>query len=196
MRRTLGGMRCETILEIGCGTGKNTSLLAEIGETVHALDFSAAMIERARQRLSANNIRFSIADLTKPWPVADASVDLISCNLVLEHIENLVFIFAEAARVLAAGGRFFISELHPFRQYRGTKASFERNDQAHIIDAFVHDVTEFTDAARTNNLSLKTIKEWRHEEDGDKPPRLISFLFEKSVRSPTVREGSSGVTGV
>ena len=193
MRRTFTGAKYEAILEIGCGTGKNTALLTEIANRVEAIDFSEAMIERARRRSSARNLKLIVANLTEPWPVSDSAINLISCNLVLEHIENLSFIFAEATRVLTPAGHFFVCELHPFRQYRGTKASFQRNAQAHIIDAFVHDVTDFIEAARNHNLGLETIKEWRHDEDRDKPPRLISFLFKKGVRSPTVREGSPGI---
>jgi len=178
-RRTFAGKRYKTILEIGCGTGKNTSLFAHAADSVQAIDFSAEMIERARRRLSAGNVEFSVADLTEHWPVVDSSINLISCNLVLEHIENLPFIFAEAARVLAKDGHLFVSELHPFRQYQGTQARFQRNDETHSIEAFVHDINDFLEAALNNNLRLETIKEWRHEEDQDKPPRLISFLFQK-----------------
>jgi malonyl-CoA O-methyltransferase len=178
-RRTFAGKRYKTILEIGCGTGKNTSLFAEIGDSVQAIDFSAAMIARARRRIQSGNVTFRVADLTGHWPVGDSSINLISCNLVLEHIQHLSFIFAEAARVLAGAGQFFISELHPFRQYLGTQASFQRNQETHTIDSFVHNVTDFIDAAQNNNLGLATIKEWQHEEDTGKPPRLISFLFTK-----------------
>jgi protein-L-isoaspartate O-methyltransferase len=41
------------VLEIGCGTGKNTSVLAQIGEKVLALDFSENMIEKANHFASA-----------------------------------------------------------------------------------------------------------------------------------------------
>jgi malonyl-CoA O-methyltransferase len=179
MRRTFAGTSYKTVLEIGCGTGKNTALLAQIAGSVEAIDFSEAMIERGRRRLPSGQVKFTVADLNKPWPVADASINLISCNLVLEHIDSLQFIFAEATRVLATDGHFFVSELHPFRQYLGTQARFQRHDETRTIDAFVHDVTDFVEAALNNNLRLETIKEWRHEEDGNKPPRLISFLFKK-----------------
>lgn len=178
-QQTLGNLRCKSILEIGCGTGKNTALLTRIGEQVLALDFSEAMIEKARQKLSARNVTFLVADAGRPWPCRDQSVDFISCNLVLEHISDLAFIFAEAARVLITGGQLFISELHPFRQYLGTKARFDRDQTTNTIEAFVHNVTDFTDAAKQNKLLLESIKEWRHEEDEGKPPRLISFLFMK-----------------
>jgi len=184
MRRIFTGTRYGAVLELGCGTGKNTALLAQIADSVQAVDFSAAMIERARRRASFDNVTFIIGDLTTPWPVADSAINLIACNLVLEHIENLQFIFAEAGRVLARGGHFFVSELHPFRQYRGTQASFERDGRTHRVEAFVHDVSAFIDAALNNNLTLETIKEWRHEEDKDKPLRLISFLFKKPETQP------------
>src|SRR5690242_4221060 len=125
--------------------------------------------------------------------MADASISLVTCNLVLEHIEDLSFVFAEAARVLTKDGHLFVSELHPFRQYQGTQARFQRDDETHLVDAFVHDVTDFLDAALNNNLGLETIKEWRHEEDKDKPPRLISFMFQKRETGARVRNGPDHV---
>ncbi|HEY7907415.1 MAG TPA: class I SAM-dependent methyltransferase, partial [Thermomicrobiales bacterium] len=98
----LSGRHYRTILEIGCGTGKNTQLLARIGDRVHAIDFSAGMLAQARAKGFDTHVTFSVADLTRPWPSADHSVDLIACNLVLEHIADLPFIFAEAVRTLAA----------------------------------------------------------------------------------------------
>jgi malonyl-CoA O-methyltransferase len=178
-RQQLSEFRCRSVLEIGCGTGKNTPLLASIGEHVHALDFSAGMIERARTKVTASNVRFEIADITKHWPSKDQSVELIVCNLVLEHIEHLNFIFAEASRVLDKGGRFFVCELHPFRQYLGTQARFQRADDTKHIAAFTHHITDFTNAALAKGLMLTEMKEWWHQEDAGKPPRLISFLFEK-----------------
>lgn len=179
-RDVLASFRCKSILELGCGTGKNTSLLASIGAHVHALDFSAGMIEKARARVTATNVGFELADLTKRWPREDQSCDLIVCNLVLEHINDLNFIFAEAHRVLIERGHFFICELHPFRQYRGTVARFQRADDTTQIAAFTHHITDFTNAARANGLTLSEMNEWWHEEDEGKPPRLISFLFESS----------------
>ena len=180
-RRELANLRCKSVLELGCGTGKNTSFLASIGEQVHALDFSGGMIEKAKARTAATNVRFQLADITKRWPVDDRAFDLTVCNLVLEHVADLHHIFAEASRVLVDSGRFFICELHPFRQYLGNQAQFQRADNTTRIDAFVHHVTDFTIAARVKGLSLVTMNEWWHEEDEGKPPRLISFLFEKRV---------------
>jgi malonyl-CoA O-methyltransferase len=178
-KEILANLRCESILEIGCGTGKNTALLARVGRQVLAIDFSTGMIEKAREKLSLANVTFNAADITHAWPGEDQSFDLVVCNLVLEHISDLSFIFAQAFRVLRLGGRFFVSELHPFRQYLGTQAKFQRNQVTTQIPAFVHHISDFIDAGATNNLALCMMKEWWHEEDNDKPPRLISFMFQK-----------------
>jgi len=121
---SLADLHFDSVLELGCGTGKNTVFLAQIGARVQALDFSEGMIEKAREKVKAEHVKFSVADLTQKWPCKDKSYDLIVCNLVLEHIEGLAFIFSEAARVLVQEGRFLINELHPFRQYEGRKARF------------------------------------------------------------------------
>ena len=178
-KEILANLQCDSILEIGCGTGKNTALLARIGRQVLAIDFSPGMIEKAREKLSLDNVSFTAADITHAWPGKDQSFDLVVCNLVLEHISDLSFIFGQAFRVLRDGGRFFVSELHPFRQYLGTQARFQRNQETTQIPAFAHHISEFIDAGATNNLALCTIKEWWHEEDQGKPPRLISFMFQK-----------------
>lgn len=177
--KTLASLRYKSILEIGCGTGKNTRFLSQIGESVHAIDFSEGMISLARKKLKSSNITFSLADITHPWHYPNSSADLVVCNLVLEHIENLVFIFSEAFRVLTPNGHFFICELHPFRQYQGTQANFQTLHGTTEIQAFVHHISDFLNAAKSSGFSLKEFTEWWHEVDQNKPPRLVSFMFQR-----------------
>jgi malonyl-CoA O-methyltransferase len=178
-RDTLINQHFHFILEIGCGTGKNTEFLVQAGAGVHALDFSEGMIEKAREKVKAENVRFSVADLTRKWPCEDVSYDLIVCNLVLEHIEDLSFIFSEASRVLEEKGKFLINELHPFRQYEGKKARFSSHERVIEVQAFVHHISDFMNAASSNGLKLVKLNERWHAHDQGKPPRIISFLFEK-----------------
>jgi ubiquinone/menaquinone biosynthesis C-methylase UbiE len=177
-RDTLANQQFESILEIGCGTGKNTAFLVQIGTSVHALDFSQGMVEKAKEKVQTGNIRFSIVNLIKRWPCEDGAYDLITCNLVLEHIQDLTHIFSEAARALKPNGKFFINELHPFRQYQGTQARFERDEKIIEVEAFTHHISDFMNAAAANGLRLGKLNEYWHEADQNKPPRLISFIFE------------------
>jgi len=178
-RETLGDRHYRSILEVGCGTGKNTAWFATIAKHVHAIDFSEGMIQKAKEKLRATNVEFSRTDITQRWPVADQSADLVTCNLVLEHIEEIAFVFAEAQRVLKKKGRLFLSELHPFRQYQGVQARFNSGSDTVHIDAFVHHTSDFLDAAQSVGFALKDFREWWHEEDTGKPPRLLTILFQK-----------------
>ena len=178
-REALANQHFHSILEIGCGTGKNTEFLVQAGERVHALDFSEGMIKIAQEKIQAENVRFSLADLTQTWPCEEQAYDLIVCNLVLEHIQDLSFIFSEASRVLEQSGRFLINELHPFRQYEGKKARFSGDKGVTEIPAFVHHISDFVNTASMSNLTLVKLNEYWHEQDQGKPPRIVSFLFEK-----------------
>lgn len=178
-RTVLGHERVGTIVELGCGTGKNTGLYASLAAHVRALDFSEGMLAQARAKGFGAHVSFEQADLQQPWPVASASVDLAVANLVLEHIADLTFVFGEAARVLHPGGRMFLCELHPFKQYSGSKARFEHDAGRVEPSAFVHHVGEFWNAATMAGLRLVDLREWWHDEDQGTPPRLLSLLWER-----------------
>jgi ubiquinone/menaquinone biosynthesis C-methylase UbiE len=167
------------ILELGCGTGKNTGLLVQLTAHVIAIDFSEGMLMQARAKLHQDNVTFVVADLTRPFPCAEQCVDLVVCNLVLEHIADLNAIFSETYRVLARPGRFFVCELHPFKQYQGAKATFERGQARTEIPAYVHHLSDFLNAAEQTSFILQRFNEWWHEEDPLTSPRLVSLMFEK-----------------
>lgn len=179
MMKTFKNLKFDSILEIGCGTGKNTELLYHIAKKVYAIDFSEAMILKAKEKIKSENVSFSVADITNKWLIEDKSINLVLCNLVLEHIKNLDFVFSEAHRCLYKHSSFFISELHPFRQYEGTKANFEHDGTKTEIQAFVHHISDFLNTANKNGFKLLEFQEWWHDKDRNKPPRLITFMFEK-----------------
>ena len=178
-RRALAGNRFRSVVEVGCGTGKNTALLAGLADGVVALDFSEGMLAQARAKGCPPHVTFALADLTKRWPVSDGVADLVVGNLVLEHIEDLSFVFAEAARCLGPGGRVYFSELHPFRQYRGARANFARDGWTTEIAAFGHHMSDYVRAAEAAGLELERFDEWWHADDAGLPPRLATFWFWK-----------------
>ena len=177
--RALSQERPATVLELGCGTGKNTLLLSAVARRVLALDFSDGMLRQARGKVQSGSVLFAVADLTQPWPCPAGSANLLICNLVLEHIADLGPIFAEAARVLVPGGQFFVSELHPFRQYSGKQANFMRAGERVSIPPYVHHISDFTAAARSAGFALVELREWWHAEDQGAPPLVVTFMFGK-----------------
>lgn len=184
LRRTPLALQGSDVLELGCGTGKNTVWLAEGARSVLALDFSEGMLARARERVRAPQVRFARHDVREPWPAADASVDVVVGDLVLEHVADLTPVYAEAARVLRPGGRLFLCELHPYRQWRGGQAQFaDAAGEPVRVPAHVHTVAEYVNGGLASGLVLRGVGEWL--EDGaaaGAPPRLLSVLFERPTR--------------
>ena len=66
-----------------------TALLAGIARIVQAVDFSEAILAKAKEKSAFDNVTFTVAVFTQPWPCEDESANLVTCNLVLEHIAPL-----------------------------------------------------------------------------------------------------------
>lgn len=102
----------DRLLELGCGLGVGTALVAsEYGVLVSGMDRSATQLKRALA-INANAIedlggalsfvQGSVTDL--PW--GDASVDGVYAVEVLQHVDDLAAVAREVHRVLKPGGRF------------------------------------------------------------------------------------------
>jgi ubiquinone/menaquinone biosynthesis C-methylase UbiE len=169
------------ILELGSGTGKNTSFLAQHARSVVAMDFSEGMIARAHERIATNNVKFLKHDVRDTWPVPSASVDFVVANLILEHVHDLAPVFFEAARVLRPHGQFFFCELHPYRQLLGGQANFTdpKTGESVQLTAHVHTVSEYVMGGIEAGFRLRSLAEWTEDDAPvDAPPRLISCLFD------------------
>lgn len=99
-----------TVLEIGCGIGRMLRPLAARFGTVHGVDVSAEMIERAKARLGdLGNVHVWLTDGSSLKPIRSGSVDLVISYLVFQHIPDAAVVetnIREAFRVLKPGGVF------------------------------------------------------------------------------------------
>jgi ubiquinone/menaquinone biosynthesis C-methylase UbiE len=109
-----------TVLDVGCGTGSHLQLYQRLGCRLHGIDTSAAMLERARERLGESaDLRLGDA---RHMPYEDGSFDLVLCMLALHEMNDDVRtgVLAEIRRVLGADGRALLIDFHagkprPFR---------------------------------------------------------------------------------
>jgi 2-polyprenyl-3-methyl-5-hydroxy-6-metoxy-1,4-benzoquinol methylase len=179
LRQTLEGLNLDSCLEIGCGTGKNTVWLVTQIKHVTAVDLTEKMLEKAKLRLNTEGVTFIQADILEPWHFVQKQYDLVGFSLILEHIEHLEPIFAKTVDALKQGGYMYIGELHPFKQYSGTKARFETEEGIKIVPCFNHHVSDFTQLAHQFGLDIVDINE--HFDDGDKTnlPRILTVLLRK-----------------
>jgi ubiquinone/menaquinone biosynthesis C-methylase UbiE len=179
LRQILAPFSFGNILEIGCGTGKNTAFFVTKTKHITAVDLSEKMLEQAQSKPHTEGVDFIQADITLPWNFAQKAYDLVSFSLILEHIEDLDTIFQKTTQVLKQGGYVYIGELHPFKQYSGTKARFETEEGLQIVTCFNHHVSDFTQLAQKYGLEIIAIDE--HFDDGDKTilPRILTVLLRK-----------------
>ena len=182
LHTTLQPLPFTTFLEIGCGTGKNTAWLVSKAKHVTAVDFSEAMVAKAKQKITGANVEFVQADINEPWCFTERTFDAAGCSLVLEHVQNLQHVFGGAAAKLNSNGYLYIGELHPFKQYSGSKARFAKDERLETVTCFTHHVSEFINTALANGFVVKTVNEYFDEElqSSQNIPRLLVMLFQKN----------------
>jgi len=179
LRETLEDTQFDNCLEIGCGTGKNTEWLLTKGQKITAIDLSEEMLTIAQSKISSNNVLFLKVDINEEWTFANEKFDLVVCSLVLEHIENIGRIFKLISEHLTESGTVYIGELHPFKQYSGSKASFENEKGKQTVTVITHHISEFTSLAKQNGLKILEVKEYFDEGDPTSIPRILTLKLVK-----------------
>jgi len=174
---TLSKYSFTSILELGCGTGKNTQWLIQRAEKLIGFDFSKKMLAIAKKKVKSDSVRFEESDIKLNWNLSDDSVDLITASLTLEHIENLDHVFNQAYLKLHQSGIFFVCELHPIKQYLGSKARYETDKGSQELEVYTHHLSDYINAANKSGFEMIEINE--SFDETAEVPRLISFVFRK-----------------
>jgi malonyl-CoA O-methyltransferase len=158
----LGDVRGRRCLDLGCGSGRYLRLLAHGGASrACGVDISPAMLERAR----ADGFRVLRAAASR-LPFASGAFDRVISGLVVGHVAELDALVVETARVLAPGGVFVCSDVHP----AGTLAGWERSlldaeGQSLSVRQHLHLYQDYVRACREAGLVVADVREPRVEFD-------------------------------
>ncbi len=128
------------VLDVGTGTGRMLQLLADRSDRAIGLDASHSMLSVARanlERVGVANWELRQGDVHCP-PLDAASFDLVVIHQVLHYLDDPGRALAEAARLVAPGGRLLVVDFAPHRHDFLRAAAHRRLGFAHqqLVDWF------------------------------------------------------------
>ena len=88
-------------------------------------------------------------------------------------------IFQKLNEVVNPNGIIYIGELHPFKQYNGSKARFETADGLQEVTCFTHHISDFVTSAKKYDFQLKDINKYFYNDDKDTIPRILTMIFKE-----------------
>ena len=111
----LGNVKGKQILDLACGEGSNTRILAKKGATVVGVDFAKKMIDLARriEKKEKLGIEYHVSDAAHLERFQSEFFDIVTCSMALMDIEDYEGAIREVSRVMKKNGRFIFSMTHP-----------------------------------------------------------------------------------
>ncbi len=211
LSRIIGEVRGKKVVDMACGQGQFSRLLAEGGAFVTGTDIAHELIAIAEKKNKAH--KFSSHYFVSPshdlYMVQDASQDIVVCILALQNIEKLQETLHEVSRVLHPGGRFICVINHPsfrnpththwgyddaeHKQYRRVEEYLSESkikidmtpgslkDKKFTV-SFHRPLQVYVKAFSKYRLMISRLEEWvSHKESGKGPRKQAEDLSRKEI---------------
>jgi len=171
--------------DLGCGTGQVAEALAPWVRRVIAVDESTAMLQAAKRRVrTLANVDVRRGAL-ESLPIDTASLDAVTCVLVLHHLPAPERALAEAARVLRPGGRLLLTDMMPHDR------EVYRHQMGHVWLGFsAAEITRYLDEAGFEATRLVPLP----PDSTAQGPTLFAAAALRSLTLPAARPRASART--
>jgi ubiquinone/menaquinone biosynthesis C-methylase UbiE len=139
----------DRVLDIACGNGALARRLAALGGRVTAVDFSPALLERARRRgqPAGQPIEYRLADATDEaalLALGEGAFDALTCLMALMDMPVIAPLFRAARRLLRPGGRFVFATAHPaFNSNRPIFLAESADDEGRVVVSQAMKITAY-----------------------------------------------------
>ena len=186
VRRLVAPLTPGRAVDIGCGSGGNTSVLRDLGWDVTGLEYSPAAAGLASRR-GLNVVRGDAQRL----PFADGSVDLYMSTDMWEHIEDHETVAREAFRVLRPGGRALVAVPCSMTLWSGHDVAlghfrrYEKDELAGLMESVGFDVR---DVMSWNVLLRPVARVRRRHNDSDSEMDDVHPLVNAGLRAAVAAE--------
>ena len=196
--KLIGDVKDKLVLDLACGEGYNTRILAAKGAEVIGIDFSEKFIELAKREEAKmkHGIKYYVQDASDLREFSTSHFDLVTCFMSLQDIKNYKKAISEVSRVLKNQGRFIFSIPHPCfetitlngrrisagkRYFGALKYSIqwdmERLEKPFRTASFHRALTDYFDAIFRNKLFVSRLVEPKPTKKGlQKYPALRKVL--------------------
>jgi 2-polyprenyl-3-methyl-5-hydroxy-6-metoxy-1,4-benzoquinol methylase len=210
MLKLIGNVEGLEVLDVGCGEGYNTRLLARKGAKATGIDLSRIMIEYAKsqEEMDQLGIRYYVSDSADLSSFPSKCFDLVTCFMALMDIENYYGTIGEIARVMRDDGRFVFSIPHPCFDYNPKSGEMERLERYFGVrservswkmerllkpfetTSFHRTFTDYSRALHKHGLIIKRLLEPKPTKKGSAkyPPLKEVFLRPHSIIFETARD--------
>jgi len=110
----LGNVKNKNILDLACGQGYFSKILADKGARVTGIDISEDLISIAKEKFENQTIQFLVRDGSNLEGIKDNQFEAVVCNMSFHDIENVAETIDEIARVIQISGKLIFSIPHPW----------------------------------------------------------------------------------
>jgi ubiquinone biosynthesis O-methyltransferase len=164
------GLKNKKMLEIGCGMGGLSVILAKKGCDITALDFNLDYLEITKLRASRYNLNLNLINSTaENLPFNDKSFDIILCYDVLEHTKDPYKVIKEISRVLKPEGQVYITIINKY----GIK---DVHYKLYLVNWMPKRIADFYIKLRNRKKDNKILK------DSQKLSEMHYFSFRRFLR--------------